>query len=422
MSSSTEKTGDAFSPGDFLGGERYQLLELLGDSTFTTDWKALDTHSQKKVALKLLRSRYARDVIQRTRFFRSARMMAAIKHNAVLRVLEQHGETRGDCFFIMELIDGTDFHTAVLSKEILLEQATSMLLRVGTALIELHGQGLVHRNLTPQNILVDSAGAPRLIDFELYEEADAIRGTSAEAYRAPEMMDRPQDADATADVYSLAMILAFAILGEDPDPAAVHNGTLVANLACDHTLKEFLLRALSREPQKRFRDARMFCGELQNITNVRADGRGAGRESSEFGESMTYLPPKKAQYDDGPTRLPVPKTDFDIDGSDGASLMNIHIGTGVLLDADERVKALMAKGDGDGDGRPTTRFKPIPRKKDGDKGAGEGADQRKGAAKSDASEVSVAQRASSSSGSSTWWLLAALVIVCAGIAAVVMFR
>ena len=349
MAAITTSHAEGLISGGHVGSDRYRLLEELGQSEFALVWSALDTQTQHKVAIKILRQQYVRNALIQTRFVRSARMMAGIRHNAVVRVLDIQSDSQGRCFFVMELVRGTDLHDAVLRKDVLLEQATSLILRVGAALSELHGQGLVHRNLKPENILLDPMGAPRLIDFDLYEETDAAEESKAMVYRAPEMMDAPQNAGPEADVYSLAMILVFAIRGGHPSLSSVRDGSLVATLPCDHTLKEFLQRAIARNPQDRLRNAEEFCEKLSIVADIQKANRDSGM-GSEFGNGMTYMPPDKAEFEDGPTRLPAPKTDYDYDGGGGQSLLNINIGKGVLLE-------------GEDPDRPTMRYKPPKRRR-----------------------------------------------------------
>lgn len=373
-------------------------------------WRALDTWNRAEVAIKLLRPQYAHNVIQRSRFVRSATIMASIKHNAVVRVLDQQTEDRYHCFFAMELIQGgTDFRKAVMRKEVHLEQATSLLLRVGAALTELHGQGLVHRNLRPENILLDSSLAPRLIDFELYEEEDSAEHGRATVYIAPEMRENPQAAGAASDVYSLAMLLAFAIRGTEPTLAEIREGTMVKNLPCDHTLKDLLLRGLDPTPHKRFRDAQMFCDALGAVT-----GESSSRiplPASEFDDGMTYLPPQKAEFDDGPTRLPTPSTDFDYETAEPSVVMGDRIGTSVLDEYGKPTSpslvaaAAAALTQAPRTGAPVTRAPTAPAR-----------------APTSAPSASTPKGSTESSSNRIVWILVALIIVISAIAAVVLMN
>ncbi len=336
MDSKTTTRDEDLTAGALLAG-RYQLMQRLGQSDLAVVWRALDTTPGEEVAIKILRSKHARNVIQRSRFEHSATVMASIKHNAVVKVLAQNTDDAGSCFFVMELIrGGTDFRKAVVRKEVQLEQATSLILRVGAALAELHSEGLVHRNLRPENILLDTSLAPRLIDFDLFEDDDHAEHNRSAVYVAPEMLHDPGSAGAASDVYSLAMMLVFAIRGTEPQLSSVRDGTLITSLPCDHTLKNLLNKALDTDPLKRFRDAKLFCDALSAITQATRSQLPL-TASSEFGDALTYLPPERAEFEDGPTRLPTPSTDFDYEHSDPSVVMGAPIGTDVLDEIEEVV-------------------------------------------------------------------------------------
>lgn len=263
------RAGGQLGPGDALGDGRYILVRHLGTGGFATVWEAKDTVRVEAVAIKVLRPEVARDESRRERFFRGARTMAEIGHEAVVRVRERHGEDDGWHYMVMDLLPGGDLRQAVREKRVSGEEALSIVLRVGEAVVAAHAKGYIHRDIKPANILLDGDGTPRLTDFDLVAAADTTGGTGTGAmgtfiYAAPELMDRPQDADARADVYGLGMTAVFGLLGAElPISMMRHAEKVIRGLACGDAVKKVLERAIDWDKEKRQPEARAFCEALR---------------------------------------------------------------------------------------------------------------------------------------------------------------
>jgi hypothetical protein len=264
------REGGQLRAGDALGNGRYLLLNQVGKGGFAIVWEALDRERGERVAVKVLHSNLAGDRIRFERFFRGARTMAELGHEGVVRVLEQRGEDGGYHYFVMEFIAGDDLRQAVLKKTLAGEAVIPVILRVGETLAFAHRKGLVHRDIKPANILLDVSGSPRLTDFDLVGGGDTTGGTKTGAlgtvvYTAPEITDRPQDADARADVYSLGMTAVFALHGAELTMLVVMRGLekLIDKLPCDEAVKGVLKQAVDCEKEARFADAGAFCEALR---------------------------------------------------------------------------------------------------------------------------------------------------------------
>jgi WD40 repeat protein len=255
--------------GDALGANRYTLIRRIGRGGFAVVWEALDRSLDRRVAIKILHGELAGDPLRRARFFRGARAMVALDHEAVARVLEPECEDRGYHYFVMELMSGGDMLRAVLEKRIGgEEQIIALIVRVGDALARAHGRKLVHRDVKPANILLDDSGAPKLCDFDLVGGADTTGGTRTGAlgtflYAAPELLSHPEDADARADVYGLAMTTIFGLHGANLPTAIMRDvRPLIGRLACRAAVKTVLQRAVDWSPRERFEHAGLFCAAL----------------------------------------------------------------------------------------------------------------------------------------------------------------
>lgn len=254
--------------GDILD-ERYALLKEVGRGGFASVWRALDEERGDEVAVKVLHGNLAGDSLRRDRFFRGARIMSELQHEAVVRVLRPSGDDGGWLYFVMEYVPGGNLQKAVLEERVLRNEIIPILLRVGGALAEAHAKGLVHRDVKPANILLDANGAPKLTDFDLVAAADTTGGTRTGAmgsfiYAAPELMTHPQEANARADVYGLAMTAVFGLSGGKlsmdilRDPARIIHG-----LPCGKRMKAALTRAIEWDPRARQADARELCSALE---------------------------------------------------------------------------------------------------------------------------------------------------------------
>lgn len=267
------REGGQLHVGEELNDGRYLLLERIGRGGFATVWRALDAgRGYRPVAIKVLHPNLAGDESRRERFFRGARAMAELDHPGVVRILEPKGEDSGWHYFVMELVHGEDVHSAVVGKRLPLERVIPMLLGAGEAISFAHARGLVHRDVKPANILLDGEGLPRITDFDLVWRRDTTGGTRSGAlgtflYAAPELMHRPQDADARADVYGLGMTAVFCLHGAELPPIMMrYPGRVLEQLPCGEAVREVLERAIEFEASERFPDVQAFCDALRSAT------------------------------------------------------------------------------------------------------------------------------------------------------------
>lgn len=268
------REGGQLRAGDSLGEGRYLLIELIGQGGFAHIWKAADRVHPAAVAIKVLHTNLAGDPHKRERFFRGARRMAELQHPAVVPVLERHGEDGGYHYFVMEYVAGGDLREAVLEKALTQEQFLSVILRIGEALALAHTRGLIHRDVKPANILLPVPERPLLTDFDLVGAADTTGGTRTGAmgtiiYAAPECLDRPQEADPRADIYSLGMTTIFGLHGADLPLHMLRNPELVVSqLPCSQALKEVLSKAISLNPDDRYQSVGEFLAALQQASPI----------------------------------------------------------------------------------------------------------------------------------------------------------
>ena len=204
-----------------LFANRYELRDELGSGGMSTVHRAFDTLLERSVALKILHERYALDQDHVDRFRREARAVAQLSHPHIVTVIDR-GEEAGRQFIVFELVDGDDLKALVEQGGPLpVRRVLELGLEVGGALAFAHGQGLVHRDVKPQNVLLDREGRAKVTDFGIVRslgavgttETGTVLGTSH--YLAPEQA-RGEKVDAKTDVYSFGVFLYELLAGEVP--------------------------------------------------------------------------------------------------------------------------------------------------------------------------------------------------------------
>ncbi|MBX5452063.1 MAG: serine/threonine protein kinase, partial [Thermogemmatispora sp.] len=162
-------------------GERYQLLDPIGRGGMATIYRGRDLRMDRPVAIKVLREVYSTDPKFVTRFQREAKAASALQHPNIVQVYD-YGQSDGNYYIVMELVEGTDLRRYLRSRGILdVERAVIIAHDVALGLGAAHRRGIVHRDVKPQNILVGRDGSIKLTDFgiaSVYKDINAERLTT----------------------------------------------------------------------------------------------------------------------------------------------------------------------------------------------------------------------------------------------------
>ena len=300
------RAGPQLKTGDFLLDGRFRLLERLGHGGFATIWKCLDRRRHEVVAIKVLHGQYADDRTRRERFFRGARQMATLRHPGIVQVLEERLEEEGYFFFVMEYLPGGDFHQAVCQGHISRSDRLAVIATVGESLQFAHERGMIHRDIKPANIVLDQFQRPKLTDFDLVRAMDTTGGTRTGAlgswvYAAPELMERPQEAGAPADVYGLGMTAVFALHGADLPYDVVRDAVgFVQKLDASPAVKQILQRAIHWDWKERYPTISEFMQALRMVKphwELKASLRQEMCLALERGEFLLHYQPQLALAD-----------------------------------------------------------------------------------------------------------------------------
>ena len=162
-------------------GERYELGESIGRGGMATIYRGRDKRMERVVAIKVLREVYSTDPKFVTRFQREAKAASALQHPNIVQVYD-YGQTDGNYFIVMELVEGTDLRRYLRSRGVLaVDRAIIIAHDVALGLGAAHRRGIVHRDVKPQNVLVGRDGSIKLTDFgiaSVYKDINAERLTT----------------------------------------------------------------------------------------------------------------------------------------------------------------------------------------------------------------------------------------------------
>jgi eukaryotic-like serine/threonine-protein kinase len=269
-----------------LLGDRYELIELLGKGGFASVYRVRNLRLQRTEAFKVLSETLTEDPDFAKRFEQEARVAAALDHPNIVKIYD-YGAIEDFFWFSMQFIAGPSVARELKSRGHF-EDASAARIAIGVldALAYSHGRGVIHRDIKPDNILLDRENRPYLTDFGVAKSQIALVKTQAgtllgsPAYMSPEQL-KGKPLDGRSDLYSLGVTLykmvsgALPFTGDDTFRATMKRLTeapqpvLTRRPEIHPMLAEIVMRALERDPEQRFADAVSMRDELEDfVTDV----------------------------------------------------------------------------------------------------------------------------------------------------------
>ena len=249
-----------------LLGPYLELLDELGHGGMGTVWRARDLRLDREVAVKILRPALASEPDAQKRFEREARALALLSHPGIVAVHDvgQEGDQR---YIVMELVSGSSLARLL---PVPVERACQIAVGLCEALAYAHSKGLVHRDVKPENVLIDAGGHAKLTDFGIARASAA--GTDWTVTRAGLAVGTPQymapeslagaAPEPRMDVYSVGVVLSQMIVGLNPvnDFAALPPG-----------IARIVRRATAAEPDQRYPSAEALRLDLEALGDAREE-------------------------------------------------------------------------------------------------------------------------------------------------------
>ncbi len=295
--------GAAFTPPPIEELARFfpqlEILELLGRGGMGAVYKVRQRELDRLAALKILPP--TADPSFAERFAREARALAKLHHPNIVTLYE-FDHTDGLFYFLMEYVDGVNLRQLIDAGRLAPKEALAIVPQICDALQFAHDRGIVHRDIKPENILLDKAGAVKIADFGVARimgggaagggaavapganapsmsdltEADRVIGTPQ--YMAPEQVEHPTEVDHRADIYSLGVVFYQMLTGELPtgkfEPPS-------RRVQIDVRLDEVVLRALEKQPERRYQQVSEVRTMVETIVSTSAPKAGSSEMTAE---------------------------------------------------------------------------------------------------------------------------------------------
>ncbi|KKN44777.1 hypothetical protein LCGC14_0689650 [marine sediment metagenome] len=262
--------------------DRYQIIEELGKGGMGKVYKVLDTKIKEKIALKLLKPEIASDKNTIERFSNELKFSRKIRHENVCQMYDIN-EEKGTHYITMEYIHGEDLKRLIRKMgQMSAGQAISLAKQMCEGLAEAHKLGTVHRDLKPQNIMVDEEGKARIMDFGIARSLKGKGMTGAGVmigtpeYMSPEQVEG-KDVDQRSDIYSLGVILYEMVTGRVPfegdtpftigvkQKSEIPREPGELNSQVPSNLSSVIMKCLEKDKDKRYQSAGEVRQELISI-------------------------------------------------------------------------------------------------------------------------------------------------------------
>jgi serine/threonine-protein kinase len=265
----------------------YKILGKLGAGAMAVVYKAQQLSLNRTVAIKVLPKRFSGNPEYVERFFKEGQAAGKLNHNNIVQAVDV-GEAGGYHYFVMEYVEGKTLHDDLSAGKIFKEdEALDIVIQVAHALNHAHACGLIHRDVKPKNIMINTAGVVKLADMGLARETTDIEAAQTEAgkaygtpyYISPEQIRGKIDIDGRADIYGLGATLYHMVTGRVPymadDPSEVMRKHLREELVPpDHIntslsagISEVIEVMMAKRKEDRYNNVEELLTDLEAVRN-----------------------------------------------------------------------------------------------------------------------------------------------------------
>jgi eukaryotic-like serine/threonine-protein kinase len=303
-----------------LISERYRLEEKIGSGGMSSVYRAFDPMLERWVAIKLMHRDISNDPDQLERFRREARAVAQLNHPHVVTVIDA-GEDDGAPYIVFEYVEGETLKDRIRRLGRLpVSEAVAYAIEIGRALESAHANRLVHRDVKPQNVLIDGDGRAKVTDFGIARSLEAqgltatgrVLGTTD--YVSPEQA-LGHEVTGQSDIYSLGIVLYEMLTGETPFKADTQVAVAMKHVReplpdvqrrrpeISAALASVVEHATAKETQNRYQSVSQMVHDLEEVLAIEA-----ARTGQATGEATTVLQSLSGDTADfAPARLRRPK-------------------------------------------------------------------------------------------------------------------
>jgi len=269
----------------------FEILDEIGRGGMGVVYRARQLSTKRVTALKIMLGGWFASQSARNRFQREVELASRFQHAGIVRVLESGLTTTGQPYYAMDYVDAVHLDRWLTAARADVPTTLRLFIEVCEAVEHAHAQGVIHRDLKPANILIDSDGAPHILDFGLSKATDQIGDESLTVtasmpghmlgtlrYMSPEQAaGRPGEIDARTDVYSIGVMLYEALTDSAPFGAKDDPSTFLRKICevtpappssvsdrVDRELETVILKALEKDRGLRYQSAADLAEDLEH--------------------------------------------------------------------------------------------------------------------------------------------------------------
>ncbi len=270
-------------PGKLEKIGRYQVLERVGKGGMGVLYRGFDPNLDREVAIKLMLADFSEDELQmRPRFYREARAAAKLQHRNIVTIYE-FAEENNVPYIVMEFLRGTPLSARMKAQPPLtLDDKLNIVAQLCNGLYYAHEQGVVHRDVKPDNVFLGDDGTVKLLDFgiakltssTLTRQGDVLGSAS---YMSPEQVSGSETLDGRSDIFSVGVLFYELLTGTKPFDGA-SSTTVILKIVQEEPravdlvmpsvppqVAAIVMRALRKDPAERFQSADVMARELQAL-------------------------------------------------------------------------------------------------------------------------------------------------------------